>query len=103
MTTWGRVIGDSNDTIVMELEGVSDLSGISAIEAHVWKFDVVAATLTAAVTDSANRIVTVSLGSWIATAAAGTYSLEVQTTAAGVVRTWPERTPDQIEVRAQGA
>lgn len=101
MTTWHRVIGDTNDTIVATLNGVTSLSGVSAVEAHVWYGGSSPATLTAVVTDAAACTVTVSLASWISTAAAGAWALEIQTTASGVIRTWPEKGTDTIEVRAQ--
>ena len=103
MTTWRRVVGDSNDTIVVQIlagGAAVDLTAVSAIEAHVSLNGASASTLTATVTTAATGIVTVSLGSWIATAAAGPWALEIQTTSAGVVRTWPDGTPDTIEVRA---
>ena len=110
MTTWNRVNGDVNDTIVAQLAGVANLTGVTAVEAHVWPVTGGAAvTLTAAVTDATNRYVTVQLGAgggWLPSAAAGPWNIEYQTTwSGGAIITWPEKgsPPDQIIVRQQGA
>jgi len=103
VTTWRRVVGDTNDTLVLQVLADGnpvDLTAVSAIEAHVALNGASAATLTAAVTTAATGIVTVTLGSWITTAAPGSWALEVQMTSAGVPHSWPEGTPDTIEVRA---
>jgi len=100
MTTWRRVVGDTNDTIVATMNGVSSLAGVSSVEAHVSLNGANPATLTAVVTDSSARTVTVSLGSWITTATPGAWALEFQLTTAGNPLTIPEGTPDTIQVRA---
>ena len=102
MTTWRRVSGDTNDTIDVEVLGIDDATAASAWEAHVWSPDGGSATtLTASATSTS--VVRVSLGSWLTSAAAGNYNLELQATVGGNPKTWPEGTPDQIIVRAQGA
>ena len=106
MTTprWYRVVGDTNDTLVARLDGVADLVGVTAIEAHVWRPGVAPTTLTAVVTDTTARTVTVSLSPWIVTAAATNWNLEIQATfPGGVVRSWPAERPGELILRAQGA
>ena len=106
MSKWSRVQGDTNDTLVAQLAGVADLTGVTAIEAHVWPAQSIGAavTLAAVVTNAASRTVTVNLGSWISTAGPGRYQLEIQTTwGGGPIITWPEGAPDELTIRAQGA
>ena len=108
MTTWQRVQGDTSDTLTATLNGVTDLLGVTAVEAHVWpRAGGTATTLTATVTSTSARTVTVNLGGgggWLASAAAGPWNLEIQTTwTGGAVITWPEAGPDTIVVRTQGA
>ena len=100
MTTWNRVQGDTDDTIDVTVLGISDATGASAWEAHVWATGGSSTTLTATATSA--TVVRVSLGSWITSATAGSYNLELQATISSKPRTWPEGTPDQIIVRAQG-
>jgi hypothetical protein len=104
---WYRVQGDANDTLTATFNGVQDLLGISAIEAHVWRNDVASTTLTATVTDAAARTVSVDLGSWITTAAPAVYFVEIQATWTGspakVVTSPAKRGTATIVVRAQGA
>ena len=104
MTSWKRVQGDVNDTVTVTLDGVATLNAVTAVAAHVWRPSVPPVTLTAAVTNAATRLVTVQLGTWLATAVPDNWYLEVQATFAdGSVLTWPAGTPDKILVRAQGA
>ena len=100
MTTWNRVAGDTNDTIDVTVLGISDATG-ATWEAHVWATGSTATTLTATATSAS--VVRVNLGSWLTSATAGNYNLELQGTITGNPRTWPEGTPDQIIVRDQGA
>lgn len=106
MTRWNRVQGDVGDTIVVTLDGVANLDGVDTVEGHVWRQNVAAVTLDAAVTDSATRRVTVELGDadgWLSDAAPGEWLFEtVATYLDGSVLTWPQGTPDRIAVRAQG-
>ena len=110
-TTWYRTQGDVADTIVAQLMSgatAQDLTGVTAVEAHVWpQRGGTTVTLTAAVTDATNGKVTVQLSgssSWLNTAVAGPYWIEYQTTwSGGAVLTWPEGPRDQIIVEAQGA
>lgn len=97
------VQGDVGDLRSIQLDGITDLTAVTSIEAHVWKGDD-AATLTTTVTDAANRIVSVNLGGiggWLATADVGSWFFEIQATLGTTVLTWPNRAnPDVIEVRA---
>lgn len=101
MTTWRRVQGDTNDTIDVEVLGIDDATATSGWAASVWATGGSATSLTASATSTS--VVRVNLGSWITTAAAGTYNLEVVATIAGNTKTWPEGTPDQIIVREDAA
>jgi hypothetical protein len=101
MTTWNRVAGDTGDTIDVTVLGITDATTASAWEAHVWITGTTATTLSASATSA--TVVRVNLGSWLTSATPGLYNLELQATVAGNPRTWPEGTPDQIVVRAQGA
>ena len=104
MTTWKRVQGDTDDTIDVGVQGIDDATATSGWEAHVWQSDNKAATVeTLTATATSATVVRVNLGSWITDAAEGQWNLEVQATIAGDPKTWPEGTPDQIIVRAQGA
>lgn len=102
MTTFNRVAGDTGDTLVAELTGVDSLSSATAVEAHVSRMDIAAATLTASVLSASARTITVALGAWLQnTAVAGEYDLEYEVTfASGAKLTWPEGTPDTLIVRA---
>lgn len=101
MTTFSRVQGDVLDTVVAQLAGVADFTG-ATVEAHVWRPDVAPADLVASVTT--DGICTVQLGSWLTTAAAGTWYIEYQVTFGDSSQlTWPAKAPDVITVRAQGA
>lgn len=105
MTTWNRVQGDVDDSIVVTLNGIADLSAVDTLEAHVWRGDT-RETLDAEIADSAARTVLVHLGDetgWLATAEPGYWRFEVQATfGIGTVLTWPADEPDRIYVRAQG-
>lgn len=101
MTTWKRVVGDTSDTLDVTVLGIDDATAASAWEAHVWQGpNGSSTTLTASATSTS--VVRVSLGSWLTNAAVGNWNLELQATISGNPRTWPEGTPDQIIVRAQG-
>jgi hypothetical protein len=105
VTTLTAVAGDVGDVRILQLDGVVDLTGATAVEAHVWlpNDDTAAATLTGAVTDSANRLVSINLGGaggWLPTARPTTYLLEVQVTFGSTIKTWPQARPDTIEVRS---
>ena len=104
---WYRVQGDANDTLTALFNGVTDLLGVSAIEAHVWRNGVASTTLTATVLDGVACTVTVNLGSWITTAVPGTYFCEIQATWPGspskVVTSPGKNGLASIVVRAQGA
>ncbi len=100
---WQRVVGDTNDTFVARLDGIPDLTGVTAVEAHVWRPNVAPVTLEAAVTDAAARTVTVQLSPWLATATATTWLLEIQASFGTTVRTWPEGNPAALQIRGQGA
>lgn len=101
---WNRVQGDVGDTVTARFEGVLDLVGVTAIEAHVWREGTVA-TLAAEVADPDARTVLVQLGSWLATATPGTWKLEIEATWPGpVIVTSPAKPGGAaIYVRAEGA
>ena len=105
------VRGDIGDTRTVQLAGVSDLSGVTAIEAHVWiaaNRAATAATLTATVTDPVLRTITVQLGvdpatGWLpAVATAGEWSVEYDLTFGTTRLTFPNGPPDTITVRDSG-
>ncbi len=101
------VIGDIGDTRTIRIDGLDDLTLITACRAHVWKPGVAAVTLTAAVADSsaAVRTVTVQLGTWLqSTATAGDWSFEIELDTSGTATslTFPE-SPAILPVRAEGA
>jgi hypothetical protein len=105
---WKRVAGDVDDTIVPQLGGIVNLDAVASVEAHVWT-SATRVNLSAAVTDSAARTITVELGDetgWLATQApvvATKWQVEYELTFLdGSVKTWPEGSPDLIEVRPQG-
>lgn len=104
MTPVYAVQGDVNDNRDVLLQGVSSLAPVTSVEAHVWKNGVTPVTLTATI-DVSTRIVTVQLGSWLASVAApGRYNFEIQVNfTSGSKLTWPEAGPDELHVRAQGA
>ncbi len=100
---WTRVVGDTNDTITAQLDGVIDLSGSPTVRALVWPLaGGTASVLTATVTDPILRIVVVNLAAWITTAAAGTYNVEIEVTSGTVIRTWPTTRPATLVLRSQG-
>ena len=101
MTTWRRVQGDTSDTIDVEVLGIDDATAASGWAASVWATGAAATALTATATSAS--VVRVSLGSWITSAAQGTYNLELVATIGGNPKTWPEGTPDQIIVREDAA
>lgn len=105
MTTWGRVAGNVNDTITPVIDGVADLSAVTAVSARVWKNGTPAATLVASVLSVSDRTLTVELDAWLeAQTAAGIWWVEYDLTFPGPkVITWPEAKPDEIHVRAKGA
>ncbi len=102
----GAVASDRGDTRVLTLDGISSLSDVTAVEAHVWGSATAPIILAATVLSAVDRTVTVQLGAaggWLSTAAPGTYSFEVQCTfTGGIILTWPNGDPDTITVRAQG-
>lgn len=102
MTTWGRKTGDVGNTIRVELSGVASLTGATAVTAQVWpelRTNATRTTLTGSVIDSTERIVEITLGSWLATARPGRYHLVTKVAfGAGLSLTWPELNTDTIEV-----
>lgn len=108
-TTPTRVVGDTNDTVVVTCGGVDTLLGYTAVEAHIWRTTTPASTadLEAVVTDAAALTVLVKLGSWINTATPGTWRLEVEVTAPWTdgqtgPRTFPSTGGLALNVRAAG-
>lgn len=96
-TEWPKVTGDVGEYIDGTLGGVTDLTSVASLRAHVWVANnPVAVTLTATVLDAVARTVRIDLGAsggWLAsTAVAGRYYVEIETTDnAGNIRTFPER------------
>lgn len=99
MSTWTRVRGDVNDTVVVQLNGADNLNGVIDAKAYV-RYGNRSDELAATVLDSTARTVTVDLSPWLETAAAGQWDIEYQLTFGdGRVRTWPESRTDKIIVR----
>ena len=95
--------GDANDERIVTLGGTADLATVSSIRALVQsKADPsVSSVLSASVLNATARTVTVVFGSWLATAAAGGYWLEVETTwSDGTILTFPQGRPDSLQVFA---
>lgn len=106
--------GDLGEHKVIELNGIR-LDGITAatfagatVVTTVWQ-GAVSATLTAAVVDGTNvlgqpvGVCTVSFGSWLVTAALGTWRMKHRVTFADASKlTWPEDGPDTVLVTAVG-
>lgn len=95
--TWTRHVGDVNDTLEVEVsrflgDDLSLVSSVSGVARH--RVTGAETVLTAAVSDSANRVVKVTLGSWLqSTVAAGDeyyISLSITTSDSRTV-TAPER------------
>lgn len=109
MTTLSRVVGDTNDTVVVTCGGVADLNGATAVEAHVWRTTAPASTstLAASVLDAEDCTVLVELGSWITAPATGAWRLEVQVTGTWAdgetgPRTFPSDAGLPLIIRAAG-
>lgn len=112
VTGWENVYtGDVNETIQVKLTGVDDLTGVTAIEAHVWDPLIepnVVTTLAATVVDAAERIVEIELGGpggWLPTLTQDPgqivyYNVQVEATFGATVSTWP---PDVLTVIGQAA
>jgi hypothetical protein len=105
------VLGDVGDTRIVRLDGIEDLSGVTALEAHVWvgtRRVATQETLTATVLDPTERTITVNLGTDLVTgwlpnvATRGEWNVEYQATFGSTVLTWPNGKPDTIDVREQG-
>ncbi len=100
---WTRVVGDTNDILTAQLDGIIDLSGSPTVRALVWPLAGGTATaLTATVLSATDRTVVVALAAWITTAAAGTYNVEIEVTSGDVIRTWPTTRPATLVLRSQG-
>lgn len=109
MTTWQRVVGDKDDTIVVGLNGIDDITG-ATIVGHVWQGTAAATNLTGTILNAtadgtdAPCSVTIALGGssgWLATATAGAYRFDVKLTFTDTsTKTWPSGNPDTIVVRS---
>lgn len=106
---WDRYQGDTNDTIVMRIDGVDDLLGASSVDAIVWRTTTPSSqtVLTATVVDASARTVRVSLGSWVTTAAVGVWNVASRITGTwsdGTTgrRTFPEKGGGTITIRKAG-
>lgn len=116
MTTRNTILepvtsGDIGVIKVLQLGGVADLDDAASVEAHVWSQALTPSvtTLSASVTDSANRYVSVQLGTaggWLPTLTVPAreerrYFLDVEVTwNDGGVTTWSTAI---LPVRGQGA
>lgn len=104
---WTRTAGDVGDTIIAELTGIDNLDNVTAVTASVWDDQAAApvtVALSGAVTDSANRLVTITLGTWLqGLTLAARYALRIHLVdATGGNISWPEsETPPVIEVAAK--
>lgn len=95
--TWTRHVGDVDDTIQVEVskalgDTLAAVSSVAGVLRH--RVTGVEVALAAAVTDSDARVVTVTLGAWLAsTAVAGDeYYVSLDITAAGIGPvTFPEK------------
>lgn len=103
-----RVQGDVNDTLVVQLDGVGNFTAATA-DASAWTTGGAVVALTAAVVNAVDAEgspcgrCTVNLGGagGFLSTAVGTYLLEYTVTFSdGTKLTWPEKTPDQLVVRA---
>lgn len=101
-----RVQGDLNDTAEVVIDGVVDLASVTEVVARVEysqrRFNL-GETLTATVTDVANRIITVQLGAasgWLSDARPGHWKMDYTFTFNdGKELTWPSGWFDYIRVR----
>jgi hypothetical protein len=102
VTTWNRTVGDSGPSIVVELNGVDDLSTVTAVEGRVTLNGGDAEILSGIVTSSPNRTVTLDLSGWLPDADAGVWYLKTVATVTGEADpvSWPEKGHDQVVVRA---
>jgi hypothetical protein len=101
VTTWNRTAGDSGPSIVIELNGVDDLSTVTAVEGRVTlEGEGAAVVLPGVVTSSPNRTVTLDLSGWLQDADAGTWHLKTAATVTGEADpvSWPEKDYDRIIV-----
>lgn len=100
--TWVRSAGSVGDTLVIEVyEGLGDnLDGVVTVSCLLEdvRGKLVDVSLTATVTDSANREVTVQLGTWLQnTAIAGqAWWVSLIITAGGTTAPWPEKQSDRL-------
>lgn len=107
-TSFERVQGDVNDTLVVQLEGVGDYTAATATAA-VWTAGNAPTALNASVTNATTSegvacgrcvVALGGAGGWLSTAI-GSYLLEYQVTFSdGSKLTWPEHSPDELIVRA---
>lgn len=110
MTSRNLVAGDQGATDDVEIEGVEDLLGVTAIEGHVWRTRTPASsdTLEVTVVDAANRIVRIHYGDapgdWLPSqTTADVWKFEIEAT-------WPDQPaitaprggPVTLNVRAAG-
>jgi hypothetical protein len=105
---WFRRSGDEDDTIIVGVDGMLDLSTVLAVEAHVRYGAEPKVVLAASVTDIANREVTVQLGAapagWLPTAKPGDWRLTLKLTFNGIPGplTWPDEGYGTITVGEPG-
>lgn len=91
---WHRRQGDEDDTIIVGVDGVLDLTAVTAVSAEIYYGSDPAVVLTAGVSNAATREVTVQLGGaagWLATAKEGRWRLYLVFSfgATGPI-TWPD-------------
>jgi hypothetical protein len=100
--------GDVGERKTIELDGVLDFTGATVVTT-VWQ-GTVSATLTAYVVNGTNGdgvgvgLCTVLFGSWLLTAALGTWKMKHRVTFPDATKlTWPEGAPDVLHVGALGS
>jgi len=109
MTVWKRNRGDTNDSIIVQLDGVEDLDAALDVKGICWHPNdwpdpeddpiVTPVEFTGAVLDSANRLVEIPLGTWIDDCRIAKYRYRTRVTFTGpVTKSWPEGIPDTLEI-----
>lgn len=105
MSKWNRHKGDVADYVDVRIDGVLDLTLVTAVSGSVTYGSAgTPQALTATVLNPLTRIVRVSLSPWLATATIGCWRLATHLTFSGPVGalTWPEDGFDEIEVGPAG-
>jgi hypothetical protein len=106
MTVWKRNVGDTNDSIIVQLNGVEDLEAMLTVVGVAWLDDFLVADppepfieFTGTIIDSPNRLVQINLGAWLTDAPVAKYRYRTRGTfAGGITKSWPEGWPDTLEI-----